>query len=55
MGNVVMKLKIGNTEGFIYDDCYRDKTPEQIEEILDRVGQIVSEALYAKQIRSGEV
>lgn len=37
IGNVVQEYKIGNTTIKICDDAYRDKTPEDIKKILDRI------------------
>ncbi|MCT8978685.1 hypothetical protein N4T77_19015 [Clostridium sp. CX1] len=39
-GNVVQEYKIGNTTIKICDDAYRDKTPEDIKKILERVTAI---------------
>ena len=37
IGNVVEDFYIGNTHVMICDDYCRDKTPEQVQEILDRI------------------
>ena len=39
-GNIVEEYKIGNTTILISDAAYRDKTPEDIEKILQRVTAI---------------
>ena len=36
-GHVVKDYYIGNTHIFICDDCYRDKTPEEINEQEQRI------------------
>lgn len=40
IGNVVEEYKIGNTTIKICDDAYRDKTPEDIERIMERIAVI---------------
>ncbi|NMA85103.1 MAG: hypothetical protein GX962_14715, partial [Epulopiscium sp.] len=45
IGNVVKDYKIGNTRIKICDDAYRDKTPEEVQEILRRISQIGFNAL----------
>ena len=45
-GNVVQDYMRGNTRIRICDDYYRDKTPEDVEEILKRIGRIASAHLY---------
>lgn len=47
---LVEKYKIGNTTIEIYDDSYKDKTKEDIEEIIKRLEEIASRSLY-KQIK----
>lgn len=39
-GNIVEVYKIGNTTVQISDAAYRDKTPEDIEKILQRINEI---------------
>lgn len=41
-GHVVKDFYIGNTHIKICDDSCRDKTPEQVQEILDRISKLVS-------------
>jgi hypothetical protein len=36
-GNIVEEYKIGNTTIKISDEAYRDKKPEELEEILIRI------------------
>lgn len=36
-GNIVEEYKIGNTTIKICDEAYRDKTPEDIKRILERI------------------
>lgn len=37
MGNVVKEFKIGNTQIKICDDYCRDKTPEDVKRILEKI------------------
>ena len=37
--NVVMEMKIGNTKIKIADNYCRDKTPEDVKEILQRIAR----------------
>ena len=45
---LVKELKIGNTICRIYDD-YVIKSPEKIQEKLDRIGEIAAEAEERRQ------
>ena len=40
-GNVVREFMIGNTHVKICDDYCRDKSPEDVDEILKRIAKIV--------------
>lgn len=40
VGHVVEEKKIGNTRILICDDYCRDKTPEEIEQALDRIALV---------------
>ena len=44
-GNVVKDFKIGNTRIKICDDYCRDKTPEAVQAVLDRIADRVQEQL----------
>lgn len=46
---LVEEYKIGNTTIKIYDDAYKDITPEEIERILERIGQIARHATYKEE------
>lgn len=35
--NIVKEFMVGNTQIQIADNCCRDKTPEQVDEILKRI------------------
>lgn len=37
IGHVVKEFKIGNTRVRICDDACRDKTPKEVQEIIDRI------------------
>ncbi len=39
-GHVVKDFYVGHTHIKICDDCCRDKTPEQVKEILNRIARI---------------
>lgn len=39
-GNLVEEFKLGNTRIKIYDSAYIDKTPEDIERILQNIANI---------------
>lgn len=53
MGNVVKKIydESGRYLGCICDDYCRDKTPEEVQAILDRCGQIWGEAMEMERLR----
>ena len=46
-GNIVKEFKIGNTTVKIADDYCRDKTPEDVQKILDRIAFNAQKALTA--------
>ena len=50
-GNVVCDFKAGNTRIKICDNCCRDKTPEQVEAILQRAARKAQESLPALAAR----
>jgi len=54
IGNVVKEYKIGNTRIKICDDAYRNKTPEEVQEILRRIAQIGLNALQKQFALSTE-
>lgn len=45
VGNVVEEFKIGNTKVRICDDYCRDKTPEEVDDILKNIAETVREPL----------
>lgn len=49
--NVVMELKFGNTKVKIADNYCRDKTEEEVEEILERIARIAQRAFNAAAFR----
>lgn len=51
---LVEKYKIGNTTIEIYDDAYKDKTQEDIDETIRRLEEIASRSFY-KQLSKKEV
>ena len=46
-GNVVKDFYVGHTHIKICDDCCRDTTPEQVEEILTRIARIAIGSMMA--------
>ncbi|MEY8265130.1 hypothetical protein AALA79_01935 [Lachnospiraceae bacterium 64-25] len=34
----------------VHDDCYKDKTPEETQQIISRVSEIILRAEYARYI-----
>ncbi len=50
-GHVVMEFKSGNTTLRICDDYCRDKTPEQVDAILDRIAKNAYRHLYAQEMQ----
>lgn len=50
-GHVVKDYYIGNTHIKICDDYYRDKTPEEIEAINQRISDKCYELLYNAYLR----
>jgi len=53
-GHVVEEFYIGRTKVRICDDYCRDKTPEEVKKILDRITRIAQDAYIAAQIRKQE-
>jgi hypothetical protein len=51
-GNVVRDFKIGNTRIKICDDMCRDKTPEDVQKILDRIARQAQRKLSAQAIHN---
>ncbi len=47
LGNVVEVVKIGEGTVYICDDCCRDKTPEEVDEILKRIATNALRAIRA--------
>ena len=47
VGNVVKSFTIGNTKVKICDDYCRDRTPEEVEQILARIADIALRAFNA--------
>lgn len=43
---LVEKYKLGNTTIEIYDDAYKDKSQEEINEIIRRLEEIASKSYY---------
>lgn len=54
-GHVVKDFYIGNTHVRICDDYCRDKTPEEVQAILDRIAKITYGPLVQAMIERGEV
>ncbi len=46
---LVEEYKIGNTTIKIYDDAYKDKTQEDIDRILERIANIVRNAVFKEE------
>lgn len=46
---IVEQFKLGNTRISICDDCYKDKTQEDIERIIQRITNIVVSSLYKQK------
>ncbi len=44
--NIVKTIYIGNTKINFADNCYRDRTPEEIQQTLDNIARISAE-IYA--------
>lgn len=49
------EYKIGQTTISIYDDCCKDQTPEQVQEILDNISRITTrclrEQMYQEELK----
>lgn len=45
--HIVETMWIGNTKINFADNCYRDRTPEEIQQTLDRIAQIAA-GIYAR-------
>lgn len=50
MGHIVKEWYDGNTHCIICDDYCRDKTPEQVQEILDRCAAIAYPSLLKQEM-----
>lgn len=50
-GKIVKVVKSGGVTMYFHDDYCRDKTPEEVKAILDRVAAIVYPALKSAHIR----
>lgn len=48
-GNLVEEFKLGNTKIKIYDSAYINNTPEDIENILNRIAKIAEDAYLRKK------
>ncbi|NBH72171.1 hypothetical protein D3Z51_09085 [Clostridiaceae bacterium] len=53
-GKIVKVVKSGGVTMYFHDDYCRDKTPEEVKAILDRVAAIVYPALKSAHIRKGK-
>lgn len=54
-GNVAVVRDYYTPEGchiIVHDDCYKDKTPEETQEIVDRVSKIVLQEEFRKFVQS---
>lgn len=54
VGNVVEEFYIGNTRVRICDDYCRNKSQEDVDKILERIGRIALNALQAEEIKRRE-
>ena len=52
-GNVVKVIKSGEATLIFHDDYCRDKTPEEVKEILDRIAAIALPGLKPTCFREG--
>lgn len=52
---VVEEYKIGNTTIKICDDAYRDKTPEDIKKILERINVIAWKCVRAARAAGKDI
>ena len=48
---MVAEMYVGNTHIMCFDDYYKDKTPEQVEEILAETARIAQAAFTAQAER----
>ena len=46
-GHCVREMKVGNTRIRICDDCCRDKTPDEVNAILERIARNAQSVLSA--------
>ena len=46
-GHCVREMKVGNTRIKICDDCCRDKTPDEVRAILERIARNAQDVLSA--------
>ena len=54
LGHVVEDFYIGNTHVRICDDACRDKTPEEVQAILDRIGHNAARAIIAAKMQNNQ-
>lgn len=57
-GKIVKVVQSGSVKMYFHDDYCRNKTPEEVKEILDRISAIIYPALkaaYIQKERSGPV
>lgn len=52
---IVQEYKIGNTTIKINDDAYRDKTPEDIKKILERINVIAWKCVRAARAAGKDI
>ncbi len=48
---LVKEYQIGNTKIKVYDDAYKNNTPEDNQRIIDRVSEIYTRSLYSQMNR----
>lgn len=46
---IVKTMQLGNTEIAVCDDAYKDKKPEDIEKILERISLNIKEAVVRQE------
>lgn len=54
-GNIVEEYKIGNTTIKICDSAYKDKTPEDINKILERIMNIGWKCVETARLKGKDV
>lgn len=57
-GNVVKDFYVGHTRIKICDDCCRDTTPDQVEEIMTRIARIAISSMRraaAEEKKQGQI